>query len=218
MKRLFIIVEGHSEEEFVKNMIVPFFQDSGVYDVRPIKIQTSKGHKGGFVNYHHLKNDALNLLKNQSDIIVTMLVDYFRIPVSIPDYQIAMSQRTALKKVEQLENSIGSDIGDKRFLPYIQLHEFEALLFSSVVGFSSFWYDHPKIISGINQIIKEFPNPEDINDNPITAPSKRLMNIIPEYNKVTYGNLIAMEIGINAIRDRCPRFRNWLDNLILMVN
>ena len=30
--------------------------------------------------------------------------------------------------------------------------------------------------------------------------------IKPDYNKVLEGNLIAMEIGINVILERCPRF------------
>ncbi len=216
MKRLYIIVEGHTEEEFVKNVLFPFFLDKGIFDVRAIKIQTSKGHKGGFVNYDHLKNDALKLLKSQQDIFVTTLVDFYRIPRSIPNYQNAMNEPTSLGKVMKLEESICSHIADSRFQPYIQLHEFEALLFSSMDGFRSYW-QQPKVLSKIEKIIEEYSNPEDINDNPITAPSKRLISIIPEYDKIVYGNLIALEIGIHTIISKCPRFRNWLENIISKV-
>jgi hypothetical protein len=216
MKRLYIIVEGHTEEEFVKSILSPFFYDKGIYDVRPIKIQTSKGHKGGFVNYDHLKNDAMRLLKKQKEIIVTMFVDFFRIPGSIPNYQVALQERTSLDKVKKLEESISFDINDNRFFPYIQLHEFEALLFSSIQGFNYYW-KQPNILLKINKIFEEFPNPEDINDNPNTAPSKRLISIIPEYDKIVYGNLIALEIGINTIIERCPRFKNWIETIIFKV-
>lgn len=42
MKRLYIIVEGQTEEEFVKTMILPYMQQFGIYEVIPILIRTSK--------------------------------------------------------------------------------------------------------------------------------------------------------------------------------
>ncbi len=214
MKRLFIIVEGQTEEEFVNNTLLNYIITKNIYDVRPIKIQTSKGHKGGFVNYTHLKNDINNLLKSQSDILVTTLVDFFKIPTNVPNYLEAMELNSSQFKVEQLEKAINDDISDERFMAYIQLHEFEALLFSSNKGFNSIWSSQPRVINNINEIINSFPNPEEINDNPETAPSKRLLKIINEYDKIFHGNNIAQEIGIEKIIEKCPRFRNWIETLV----
>lgn len=117
-----------------------------------------------------------------------------------------------LKKVEAMERSIASDINDRRFIPYIQLHEFEALLFSAPDGFKMYFDDN--ISEEIQGIIDSFENPEEINSSPETAPSKRLIRIIPEYDKVLYGNIVALEIGLPVILEKCPRFRTWTDLLI----
>lgn len=80
MKRLFIVVEGQTEEAFVKELMRPYFIQNDIYDIRPVLIQTSKGHKGGFVNYEHLRNDLLRLLKSQGqDVVVSTFVDFWRI-------------------------------------------------------------------------------------------------------------------------------------------
>lgn len=212
MKRLFIFVEGQTEEAFVKELMAPYFIQNGIYDVRPVIIQTSKGHKGGFVNYEHLKNDILRLLKSQGqDVVVTTFVDFFRCP-ELPNQKDIEALPSHIKRVEEMEKSISDDINDWRFIPYIQLHEFEALLFSAVNGFEIYFED--QVSNEIQGIIDSFDNPEEINSSPETAPSKRLIRIIPYYDKVIYGNIVALEIGLPTILARCPRFRGWIDCLI----
>lgn len=172
MKRLFIVVEGQTEEAFVKELMVPYFIQNGIYDVRPVIIQTSKGHKGGFVNYEHLKNDILRLLKSQGqDVVVTTFVDFFRCP-ELPNQKDIEALPSHIKRVEEMEKSISGDINDWRFIPYIQLHEFEALLFSSINGFEMYFED--QVSNEIQGIIDSFDNPEEINSTPETAPSKKI--------------------------------------------
>lgn len=212
MKRLFIVVEGQSEEAFVNELMTPYFIQNGIYDVRPMLIQTSKGHKGGFVNYNHLKHDLHRLLKSQGqDVVVTTFVDFFRCP-TLPGQENIDVLSSYLKKVEAMEEAISNDINDWRFIPYIQMHEFEALLFSSSAGFKKYFNDD--ISNKIQNIIDSFENPEDINSSPATAPSKRLLCIIPSYNKVVYGNLVALEIGLPIMLEKCQRFRRWVESLI----
>ena len=212
MKRMFIVVEGLTEEAFVKELMTPYFMQHGIYDIRPVLIQTSKGHKGGFVNYEHLKNELLRLLKSQGqDVIVTTFVDFFRCP-ELPNQNDIDTLPSHIQKVEAMEKSISDDINDWRFIPYIQLHEFEALLFSSANGFEM--YFEAQISKEIQGIINSFDNPEEINSSPETAPSKRLIRILPYYDKVIYGNIVALEIGLPAILSKCPRFRRWIDSLI----
>lgn len=210
-KRLYIVVEGQTEEEFVKSLLAPFFQDMGIY-AYPLIIHTSKGHKGGFVNYEHLKNDIVRLLKSQGqDVIVSMLVDFFRCP-EVPEKDIWGLIPNHVERVVEMENAIKRDVNDWRFVPYIQLHEFEALLFSSDEGFKKYFSD--KEILELQGIIESYENPEDINSSPEGAPSKRLLRIVPDYDKVVYGNIIALEIGLKLIIDRCPRFKAWTELLI----
>ncbi|MDE6023003.1 MAG: DUF4276 family protein [Muribaculaceae bacterium] len=210
-KRLYIVVEGQTEEEFVKDLMAPYFQDRGIY-VYPMIIHTSKGHKGGFVNYSHLKNDINKLLKSQGeDIVVTTFVDFFRCP-ELPEAEKWEKIPNHNYQVVEMEKAISRDIDDRRFFPYIQLHEFEAVLFSSNNGFQKYFDEEYALL--LQGIVDSYDNPEDINSSPEGAPSKRLIKIIPEYDKVMYGNIIALEIGITTILEKCPRFRDWVNTLL----
>lgn len=212
MKRLYIIVEGQTEQEFVNSMIAPYMQQDGVYSVTPVLIRTSKTGRGGFVNYEHLKNDARKLLcSKKTDFVVSMFVDFFRIP-EVPHKERWEKKSTHIEQVKEMEECIAEDINDSRFIPYIQLHEFEALLFSSNKGFDTYFSeDNAK---DTQHIIDTFNNPEDINTTPTGAPSKRLLAIKDDYDKVIEGNLIALEVGINDILAKCLRFRLWIEKLI----
>ena len=213
MSRIFVVVEGQTEEAFVKEVLLPYLNGYGVYDVTPIIIHANTKHyKGGFVNYAHLRNDIVSLLHSESyNAFVTTFVDFFRIPQTIPHYDEITNCGTHLEQVEMMQKAIDDDINDRRFSSYIQLHEFEALLFSSNRGFEK-WMDEKKLQT--DDIIKKFPNPEDINTSTNGAPSKRLLAIQPNYDKVMQGNLIALEVGIRQMLGKCPRFRQWVDLLI----
>lgn len=214
MKRIFIIVEGQTEEEFVKSTIRKYLLERNVYSVTPIMIHTNGRHyKGGYVNYDHLKNDIVRTLDTEgNDIFVTTFVDFFRIPSSTPGYDEIVGYGSHADQADQLQRKINEDVNDRRFSSYIQLHEFEALLFSSNDGFDK-WMGQQEARQ-TNNIINSFNSPEDINTSPEGAPSKRLLAIEPKYDKVMQGNLIALEVGIEAMLRECPRFRNWVDLLI----
>ena len=130
MKRLYFVVEGFTEREFVNKTLLPYFVSKGIYDVRAAEITTSKGHKGGLSNYQHLKTDIDNFLKSETEIIVTTFIDFFRIPSSMPKYQELNTKPNIDGKIDLLEQGMAESINDYRFVPYIQKHEFEALLFS----------------------------------------------------------------------------------------
>lgn len=211
MKRLYIIVEGQTEQEFVNTMIAPYMQQYGVYDVKPVLIHTSKAGRGGFVNYSHLKKDALKLLNSRkNDFVVSMFVDFFRIP-EIPHRERWSQKATHKEQVSEMERCIAEDIHDYRFIPYIQLHEFEALLFSSNKGFETYFQEDEA--QKTQRIVLQFDNPEDINTTPEGAPSKRLIDINANYDKVIEGNLIALEVGMDNIRTKCHHFKEWIDKL-----
>ncbi len=220
MKRLIIIVEGQTEEEFVNKTMRPYFNQNRIYNVVAFKIQTKRGFKGGFVNYDHLKNDVNRVLKSETNIIVTTFVDFFRMPTSVPGYNEMLKLNQIDSKLDLLETSMKENINDNRFVPYIQKYEFEALLFSSNLGFEEMY--ETDISNATNQIVLSYTNPEEINNNPNTSPSKRIIKILEDngerYDKVVEGNLIAEEIGIEVIIEKCPRFNNWIENLINLLS
>lgn len=214
MKRLFIVVEGQTEEEFVNELLSPYLNTFGIYDVRATKITTSKGYKGGFVNYQHLKNDVTKLLKQSGkDVVVTTFVDFFRLPTNVPNFTTISKKFTKKNSVYEFEKVIAEDIDDYRFIPYIQMYEFEALLFSSTKGFSAYYENEKNVIKGVTKIMDEFSNPEDINSN--KPPSYRIKELTTNYDKIIYGNVMALEIGMATIIKKCPRFKIWVQELIV---
>lgn len=77
MKRLYIVVEGQTEQEFVNSLIAPYLQKSEIYSVTPVLIRTSRSGRGGMVNYQHLYNTIKMLLaSSQTDFVVTTLIDF----------------------------------------------------------------------------------------------------------------------------------------------
>ena len=163
--------------------------------------------------YKHL-SDTVRLLLNsdRQDFIVTTFIDYFRLPDSMPGYDKCMEIPDETARIEALEASINDDIGDRRFFAYIQRHEFEALLFSSNAGFKYYFPD--QCARQTAEIIASYTSPEDINSSPEGAPSKRLLAIKPDYNKVLEGNVIAIEVGIETMLSKCPRFSKWFEKII----
>lgn len=217
MKRLFIVVEGQTEQEFVNEVIAPYLRNFEIYSVTPLLIRTSRFGRGGMANYEHLRNTIkMSLVSKQEDFIVTTLIDFFRIPKNMPSYKEAMDYETNAEQVIALEKAINDDINDRRFFSYIQLHEFEALLFSNNKGFESCFDEN--VARKTSEIISSYPNPEDINSSPQGAPSKRLIAIKNDYNKVIEGNIIAIEVGINSMLEKCPRFAEWIDRIINRCN
>lgn len=215
---LIIIVEGQTEEEFVNESLRTWLNGRGIHDVRAIKIRTSQTGKGGNTDYAKFKNDVLRILKKESDVLITSLIDYFRLPNRFPKYEEAQKITLAEKRTSFLEQALMSDIASERFIPYIQLHEFEALLFADLKGFGALPGIAARQLSDIQEIIEKYPNPELINDSPQTAPSKRLLSIFPPFKKVLHGNYIILENGFPALLEKCPRFRAWAENLVLSMS
>ena len=211
MKRLYIEVEGQTEEEFVAKVLAPHLLGQGIFCVTPVAIHRGRGARGGMVSYEPLKGDILRLLREGDAPIVSTLIDLFRCP-DTPGKEVWNKASSHQREVELREQEIGRDIGSRRFIPYIQLHEFEALLFSSDVAFEKLFSS--KEADELSKIVKDYSNPEEINSSPEGAPSKRIMAIVPTYNKVLHGELIADAIGIEIILERCPRFRAWVERLI----
>lgn len=213
MKRLVIVCEGQSEQAFVENVLGPYLYSRGnVYDVRGTLIPTSKGHKGGNVSYDKFINRVNEVLSKESaDTIVSTMVDFFKFP-KVPNLTESYSRLNGdLAKVLALEEHIEMAVRNDRFIPYIQLHEYEALLFSNKSGFEKYLQEDE--CGKLGKLSDLFPNPEDINSSPQKAPSKRILDIYPEYSKVIDGSIIAMEVGIHAMLTKCPHFNSWVTRL-----
>lgn len=137
------------------------------------------------------------------------MIDYYGLDNSFPGKGDANTYNDLYEKIQFLENCFSNEIKHPKFSPYYQLHEFETLLFSEPEGFTSVL----KKIDEIQSICKHFTNPEEINDNRETAPSKRILKIYPKYQKVTDGIIISKKIGIEKMRQKCNHFNNWITSM-----
>ncbi len=217
MKRLYIIVEGQTEEEFVNSLLIPFFTSIGIHhNVSTLLLSTSSKHKqkGGSLNYDRFKDNIEPKLKRENDIIVTSLIDFFQLDTGFPKFEEGKKIIDKVQRVNFLEKAITENINSERFIPYIQLHEFEGLLFSDTKGFDYLDKIDNNGREKLHKIVNEYPNPELLNDGLQTAPSKRLMDLIPAYDKTVDGPIIAMENTLATTMEKCPRFKNWIETLI----
>jgi hypothetical protein len=215
IRELIIIAEGYSEEEFVKNLIRPYLNQFGIVSVTPIKVSSGPGLKGGIRkgSYSKLRKDAQRYLLETNDTLVTTFIDYYHLPKDFPGYSEAMIKNPTIERIKYLENAMKDDISPRRFIPYIQMHEFEALLFTDIRGFKELPEVNSNHLDKIQEILNVYQNPEEINDGNDTSPSNRLINIIKSYNKILYGSYIPLVNGFNTILQKCPRFNQWIENL-----
>lgn len=213
MTRLYCVVEGQTEETFVNELLRPFYAKQGLY-ITPIIISTSQGHKGGICSYTKVKPQLQRLCKQDSSAKVTTLFDLYALPNNFPGKETAnfKQQTNGLNKAVFLESCLAEDIGEDNFIPNIMVHEFETLLFVQPQKFSE-WTDSQIAVRKLISIAEAHVTPEEINDGPHTAPSKRILQHMPNYQKTFHGPLIATEIGLDALRQACPHFNVWLNNL-----
>jgi hypothetical protein len=220
MKHVNILVEGQTEETFIKELIAPYLFTFQITIV-PIIISTKRIKEGGKFrgglsnsNFDHFLNDLKRLIHSTPQGIVATFIDYYRLPSRFPGYEERLSKKTQLEKVLFLERKLTEHVGNPRnFIPYIQLHEFEAFHFSDKIGFSNYLAPEEANIHNLLSIVDSHNNPEEINEGPETSPSKRILCNYASYDKVIDGNLILMEIGVERLLEKCQHFRSFVEKL-----
>lgn len=216
MKKLFIFVEGQTEEKFSKALLLPYLEQKGIF-LRPI-ISTTKivkdgqNFRGGIGPYPKIKKELCNLLRDASASAVSTMLDYYGLPKTFPGRSNPQGQ-TCVERVKYVERALLEDIDDQRFIPFLTLHEFEGLLFSSPADMAAGLPGGQNLESKFQEIRQQFMSPEEINDQPSTAPHKRILNLYPTYQKATFGVSIASRIGLQKIRENCSHFSSWLTKL-----
>lgn len=215
-----VLVEGPTEQRFVKHLLAPYMSERSVY--LTAIILDKPGEKGGDVKFARAKKDIEKHLKQRRDTWVTLLVDYYGIRGDWPGYAESKRQVDHTRKAEimnqataeQIHNLFPDQDPEIRFIPYVSMHEIEALYFSDPVCLAE--------TMGVRQeeivaILEECGEPEKINDNSTTAPSKRLVALSDRFKKTSTGIAIARGIGIPKMRSACPLFDAWLAKLESLV-
>ncbi len=228
-KIIHILCEGQTEQGFVEGVLKPYLLYHGVDAVKSILVTTNKkkNARGGMTTYGHAKNDlGLMCLSNhncdyQRHVFTTMF-DLYALPDDFPTYASAQKIVDKYQRVKFLEQSFKSDINEERFIPYIQLHEFEALVLCGIDYLKDLYPNSDKRCEKLRKALAEKSNnPELVNDKPTTAPSKRIIEVIEgapkvhySYNKPKTGKYITSKIGIEKLRSMCAHFNEWVENLI----
>lgn len=218
MIRLHAVVEGQTEETFVRDVLAPEFGAQNVFvDAHRITTGRKRLHifRGGMSGYARLKSDLTLWMKQDRhpDAWFTTMIDFYGLPEDFPGYRECAGRGDPIARVECLEERLQQDIPHRKFIPYIQLHEFEALLFSEPDTFESVFPGDSAAIQQLIAIRGEFPTPEYINDRPDLAPSKRIMQLLPDYRKPLAGPLIIQEIGLPTLRRECLHFNQWIGKI-----
>ena len=219
MKRIFILVEGQTEETFVQEVLNDHFESRSLF-LTPVlattkRVRVGKNYRGGVTTYGRVRNDIRNLLRDTSVSVVTTMLDYYGLPADFPGMDDRPSS-DCYARVEHVERAFGAEIHDHRFLPFLTLHEYEALIFSKPEAANTY-FTNPKVGEEMTAIRNPYSSPEEINEGAESHPSQRLIRIAPDYQKTLHGPLLALEMGLSVIREACPHFNRWVTQLEAVV-
>ena len=198
MIRFGLAVEGDTEVRFIKEVVAPQYIEQNCH-FTPVDLE-------GNVSVDRLTSKMFNL--GHDFDAVTSLVDFYGFK--------RKGNKSAVELEKEVQDRLAKRLGgrfDSRYVfPYVQVHEFEGLLFSDVRPFGQM-FDDKGLVGELQAMRDEFAFPEDINDSEQTAPSKRLEQLIPGYRKNLFGARLAAAIGLACIRTQCPRFDGWMTHI-----
>lgn len=218
MKRLYVLVEGKTEEAIAKGLLREHLWQHGIESTF-IPVETRRDadgrkHAGGGTWSKWLPH--FNVLKREhrgSDVRFSSWFDLYGLPRDFPGLVRHEGDKDTVRRAESLEACMADAIDDWRFLPYLQRHEVEALVLASLDALEDLLdpVDHPSL----EALRKELGTlaPEDVNDGPTTAPSRRLASHIAGYRKTLHGPLAVEGRGLSRVRMACPRFDTWVGQL-----
>jgi hypothetical protein len=225
MARLLVHVEGQTEETFVNEVLSDHLYGRGYTTVGARIIGNPRlRDRGGIRPWPGIKREIINHLRGDPACVATTMVDFYGMPkendAAWPGRREASHINGASGKALSVERAMydsvvaemGHAFNHQRFVPFVAMHEFEGLLFSDCEAFARS-IGQPQTQSRLKAIRDQFETPEDINDSPVTAPSKRIAAIVTGYEKPLFGKLATMEIGLAKMRTECPHFNHWLERL-----
>lgn len=209
-----LLVEGQTEQTFVKEILKPHLEGFG-YTVSVVVNPTSQGSHGGLSHYQQFKTNAKRIKMDAPNCLLTTMIDLYGLPKDFPGMEMSRDIDDPQKKVIFLETALANDLEIDNFIPYIQLHEFEALLFSDIriIDQVVSRTQSPSPLPRLQRVLDQYGSPENIDHN--KGPSCHLQEICErdKFPKLTWGIEIAKMIGLETMRGCCPHFNQWLTQL-----
>ncbi|WP_447971951.1 DUF4276 family protein [Nitrospira sp. Kam-Ns4a] len=213
---MLILVEGPTEERFVKDVLQTYLWGVGVHAEPKIattkRVKCGSHFKGGITDFKKVEDDLRRLLGDTDATLITTMIDYYGLPNNFPGKQ-NLQGTNSLERARELEAALEKHLNaGNRFAAYFMIHEFEALLFSNP-GVVADVMNAPETRTCLEEIRNGFPTPEDIDDDPQTTPSARLLAMFPRYRKRLHGPLATGRIGLATMRRACRHFDEWVGKL-----
>ncbi len=216
MTRLLMLVEGQTEETFVKRSLAPYLAERGVYVQPPVVLWTKRmpdggGFRGGVSSWNQIRRNLLPLA-GDSNAWLTTLLDFYGLPAGLPGHKEALGADHPRTQVVELQRRLAAELDHPRFIPFLALHEFEAWLFSSPESVASH-FGMPDLADKLRRALQDAGEPELINHGERTHPKARLKEMGCGYKETSDGPTLAEKIGIPAMNGTCPHFADWLNQL-----
>lgn len=221
MKRLYMTVEGETEADFATNILTPHLASFDVFLFPPrysglVRRRSGRIPRGGLKStFLHTLSDMRDWMKEDrhEDARFTMMIDLYSIPSDFPGFELAKLYHTGATMAESLCKALANELGDQRFVPYIQVYEFEALVLVEPERIKKYCNVSDNVIRRLTHECDQFSSPEEIDGGTHSHPKFRIKKRIPKYRENLFGHQIIRDIGLHKIRQRCPSFGKWLTTL-----
>ncbi|MDR3298574.1 MAG: DUF4276 family protein [Candidatus Accumulibacter sp.] len=215
MTRLLMLVEGQSEELFVRRTLKAHLAQYDVY-VQPTVLWTKRlpsggGHQGGVSNWNQILESLLPLT-HDGDAWVSTLLDFYGLPDDFPGLPEARCAGDPQEKVTALQNRFAAELNHPRFIPFLALHEFEAWIFSAP-DIVEAHFEKTDLANQLRDVVQKADAPERINHGATTHPKARLKELTGRYRETLDAPELLEKIGLARIRAACPHFNDWLTRL-----
>lgn len=223
MSEVVAIVEGQTEQAFIHDHLAKYLARRGI--TIWASLPGREVRSGGVRAWESVRGDVLRTLQERRGRVCTTMFDFYAMPNDWPGRARA-SEMPQGRKGDYVERALlddlaafaGEDFRRDLFIPYVQMHEFEALLFTDVGAMGEVLgpiqgVEAPTLTALFQAVLDQAGPPETINDHWMTCPSRRITSIVPDYRKPSHGPLIADKIGLDVLRAACPHFGQWLGRL-----
>jgi Domain of unknown function (DUF4276) len=218
MIEVIVVGEGQTEETFVRDVLAPVLANSAVF-LEPRLIWTSSSSRGGGLSRDRVVRNLRNTLRERGDTYVTTLFDLYGLATGFPGVAESAGKRDPLARARSIEDRLREVVVQEagcrkdRFVPYVQPHEFESLLFSDIGRLVELRPEWEGSLAALRAARLAAESPEHVNDGEQTHPSARLKALRPIYVKPLHGPSTAARIGLDRIRAECRHFAAWVNQL-----
>jgi hypothetical protein len=215
LKRALVLVEGQTEEQFIKHLLGPHLETFDVAVIPTIlvtkQVKSGPQFKGGVRRFSQIERDVRKLLRDSNAARVTTMFDLYGLPQDVPGAA-SVADRKGRERSRYLERALEEHFNSPRLRAFLMVHEFECIAFVDP-AITARVLQSPLESIHLQEERDEFDTAEDVNDGANTHPSQRILDRFTQYRKPLHGPVIARSVGLERIRESCPHLSEWISDL-----